>query len=141
MAKAVGRALPISTKSSVEVCNFIRNKSLQDVKKILEAVIKEKKAIPFRIYNSDRGHKKSIGPGRYPKKIARELLKLVNAVEANAQFKGLDTSSLFISHICPQRAGKTWRFGRQRRRVMKKTNIEIMIKEKAKKPKETKKKK
>lgn len=134
MARAIGTALPISFKQSVEVCNFIKNKNINDVKKILQNVIKKETAIPFRIYNWDLGHKKKIGPGRYPEKASRTFIKLIEAVEANAQFKGLNTSNLVIAHVSAHKAGKAWHFGRKSRRRMKRTNIEIIVEEKTKEP-------
>lgn len=129
MAKAIGRGLPISTKHAVEICSFIRNKNLGEAKEILGKVIEKKQAIPFRRFKQV-GHKKKIGPGRYPKKASQQLLKLLNAVEANAQFKGLDTSSLVIKSIKANKAARMWHYGRQRRRKMKRTHIEIIAEEK-----------
>ena len=48
MAKAMGRNLPISFKQTVEVCNFIRNKSVNDAKEILKKVSEKKQMIPFK---------------------------------------------------------------------------------------------
>lgn len=136
MAKVVGRSLPVSEKFSVEICNFIRNKSTSKAKEILKSVIEGKKAIPFKKFNKDLSHKKRIGPGRYPKKSAIEIIKLLESVEANAQFKGLNTSNLEIKHICAHLASRPWRYGRQRRRKAKRTNIEIIVKEKKEEKKE-----
>ena len=66
MARAIGMVLPISFKQSVEICSFIKNKSITDAKKALNNAIEKKAAIPFRRYNWDLGHKRKIGPGRYP---------------------------------------------------------------------------
>src|SRR3989338_5942296 len=129
MARAVGMALPISFKQSVEVCRFIKNKKVDDAKKLLERVIQKKTAVPFKKYNFDLAHKKKIGPGRYPESASKEILKLIEAVEANAQFKGLSTSSLFINHISAHKASKSRHIGRKTRRVMKQANIEIVVKE------------
>lgn len=130
MARAFGRSMPISFKQSIEVCNFVRNKSLQQAKKILAEVMEKKRAIPFRRFNTDLGHKKKIGPGSYPIKTSQELLKLLEDVEANAQFKGLNANNLVISHLSPKKAAKAWRYGRQRRRTMKRTDVEVVVKEK-----------
>jgi len=138
MARVVGRSLPVSTKFSVEICNFIRNKNTSEAKEILQDVIGGKRAIPFRIFNKDLSHKRKIGPGRYPKKSAIEIVKLLESVEANAQFKGLNTSNLYITHINAHLASRPWRYGRQRRRKAKRTHIEIVVEEK--KSKEEKKK-
>ena len=129
MARVVGRSLSISAKQSVEICSFIKNKGVQEAKNILKKDIEKKQAGPFKRYNRDRGHKTKIGPGRYPEKASEEILKLLDAVEANAQFKGLNTSNLIISHICSHKAQKSWHYGRKRRRKMKRTHLEIIVKE------------
>lgn len=133
MARAIGMTLPISFKQSVEICSTIKNKKTNDAKKMLQDVSAKKLAIPFKRFNSGIGHKKSIGPGRYPEKASREIIKLIEVVEANAQFKGLNTSNLVIAHISAHKAPKAWHFGRKTRRKMKRTNIEIIVQEKQKK--------
>ena len=130
MARVIGAALPISFKQSVEICRFVNNKGTNDAKKILHRVIEGEVAIPFRRYNWDLSHKKKTGPARYPKKASKELIKLIENVEANAQFKGLNTSNLVITHISAHKAGKSLHFGRKSRRKMKRTNIEIVVSEK-----------
>lgn len=133
MAKAMGRALPISFKQTVEVCNFIRSKNVNDAKDILKNVAEKKMVVPFKKFNRDLGHKKKSGAGRFPVKVSKELIKLLEAVEANAQFRGLNTSNLTIMHICAHKGSKAWHFGRKRRRQMKRTNIEVIVEERAKK--------
>ena len=135
MARAIGMALPISFKQGVEICKFIENKKTADVKKTLQGVIDKKIAVPFNRYNWDLGHKKKIGPGRYPEKASKHIIKLIESVEANAQFKGLNTSNLIIAHISAHKCGKSWHYGRQSRRQMKRTNVEIVVEEKTKKEK------
>lgn len=132
MARAVGVALPISFKQSVEICGFIKNKNVNDAKKLLQDVIEKKIAIPFRRYNWDLGHKKKTGPARYPERASKEFIKLIEDVEANAQFKGLNTSNLVIAHIATHKAAKAWHYGRKTRRKMKRTNVEIVVEEKSK---------
>ncbi len=130
MARAVGIALPISLKYSVEICRFIKNKKVSSAKNMLQDVIEQKRAVPFRRYDFDLGHKKKIGPGRYPQKASKEFIRLIENVEANAQFKGLNTSNLIITHISAHNAGKSWHYGRKSRRKMKRTNLEIFVEEK-----------
>lgn len=137
MAKALGLALPISFKQSVEICSFIKNRNVAAAKKILNNVVEHKLAIPFKRYNFDLSHKKKIGPGRYPEKASREFIKLIEDAESNAQFKGLNTSNLAILHISAHKASKAWHYGRKTRRTMKRTNVEIIVEEK---PKTTKQK-
>lgn len=130
MARVIGRALPISTKQCIEICNFIRYKDLGKVKDTLNKITEKKVAVPFKRFRGI-GHKRKIGPGRFPIKASKEILKLSESVEANAQFKGLDTSSLFIKHIKADKASKTWHYGRKRRK-MKRTTVEIIVEERKK---------
>ena len=131
MARAQGLSLPISRKQSIEICSFIRGKGIAYAKSVLQGAIDEKKAIPFRKYNMNTPHKRKIGPGKYPVKSSMEILKLIESAEANAQFKGLNTSRLHIRHISANHAPKALHFGRKSRRRMKRTNIEIVVEEKA----------
>jgi len=131
MAKIAGRSLSISTKQAIEICNFVRNKNIQKMKMFLEGVIKKEKIVPFTRFNKGIGHKPGIGPGRYPIKTAKGILMLLKSVESSAQFKGLNTSNLIIGHIKADKASNTWHYGRKRRRKMKRTNIEIILVEKA----------
>ncbi len=129
MARAIGVALPISFKQSVEICRFIKYRNINDAKVILHKVVEKRIPVPFRRYNMDLGHKKKIGPGRYPKNASKEIIKLIESAEANAQFKGINTSNLIITHISAHNAGKAWHYGRKSRRRMKRTNIEIVVEE------------
>ena len=131
MARAIGISLPISFKQSIEICNFIRNKSVNHVKEVLNKVISQEQAIPFRRFNNGMGHKRNIAAGRYPKKASTEILNLINHVEANAQFKGLNTANLVITHINANKASKVMHSGRKRSRRAKRTNVEIVVQEKA----------
>jgi large subunit ribosomal protein L22 len=131
--RAVGRSLPISTKVSVEICNFLRKRQLQNVKEILERVIKKDQAIPYKRFNMDVGHKPGkIASGRYPKKASTEILNIMKNVEANAQMKGFNTNNLEVIHLCAHKASRPWHHGRQRRQLMKRTHIEVVVAESAK---------
>ena len=131
MARAIGKSLPISFKQSVEICRFIKNRNTDDIKRILQSVMKKKTAIPFTKYNSDLAHKRKVGPGRYPEKASIEFIKLIESAESNAQFKGLNTSNLIIAHVSAHKASKVWHSGRKSRRKMKRTNVEIVVEEKS----------
>ncbi|TKJ17458.1 50S ribosomal protein L22 [Candidatus Woesearchaeota archaeon B3_Woes] len=130
MARTVGRALPISTRHAIEISNYIRGKNVQKMKTFLEGVIKKEKVVPFTRFNKGVGHKKGMGPGRYPLKASTEILSLLKSAEANAQFKALNTANLIIGHINANQGSNTWHYGRQRRRKMKRTNMDIILVEK-----------
>ncbi len=131
MARGLGRSLPISTKQAIVVCDYMRNKKLSRIKSEFDEVIKLKRAIPFNKFNMDTGHKKGMGPGKYPKKTCENILNLIKSIEANAQFKGLNSNNLFITFCCANKAAGQWHYGRHRGRVMKKTHVEMVVEEKS----------
>lgn len=142
-ARAMATNLPISTKHSIEICNFMRHKPLEKAKKILNKVIEQKEPIPFKRFKHNVGHRKgNIAAGRYPLKASKHVLKLLNQVETNAQDKGLNPNNLVIKHIKADHGSTMWHRGRQSRQKMKRTNLEVITEEVSKetKPKEEKKK-
>ncbi len=140
VATVNGKDLPISTKHAIEICNFIRGKNLLLSKDFLGKVLEKKKAVPFRRFNRDMGHRPgSVGPGRYPQKASSIILKLLESLEVNAQNKGLDTASLYLKTVVPNKGSNVWHYGRQRRRRMKLTHIFMLAEEKAEKKEEKKK--
>ena len=129
-AKAYGRDLGISTKKSVEICNNLRGKQLKRAEQILEKAIAKEQPIVMKRYIKDMAHKKGMATGKYPVKAAVAILKILKNAESNAQNKGLSTKDMIVYHIVAHKASTPWRFGRQRRRKMKRTHIEIVLLEK-----------
>lgn len=105
-AIAAGRDLRISYKDTVEILNAIRGLKLDEAKKLLEDVIKMRRPIPYRVHNGKVGHKRGMGPGRYPVKAAKAVLKVLLNAEANAEYKGLDTSKLWVVHAAAHKGMK-----------------------------------
>ena len=136
IASAKALNLPISTKHSVEISHQLRYKNTTFAKQFLEKVAALKEAVPYRRFRRDIGHKKGMSTGRFPQKAAKEFLRLVKAVESNAQVKGLNTSNLKIIKLVSNKAPIPLTGGRQRHGT-KRTHIEIEVKE----GKETKKEK
>jgi large subunit ribosomal protein L22 len=128
-ATAKSLNLPISTKQSYEIANFLRRKKLSTAKKLLEQVLKKKIAVPYKRYNRDTGHKPGIASGRYPEKASKALLMLLDSVEANADNKGLDTENLIISELRSTQGTQQWHAGRLRRRRMKRTHLYVRVEE------------
>ncbi len=102
-ARAIGRELPISPKKAVELCRALRGKSIEDAKEYLERVIAKRQAVPMRRYHTMVAHKKGVGPGRYPVKVARHMLKVIQSAEENAGYKGLDVDSMRIKILVAHR--------------------------------------
>ena len=130
IATARAENLPVSRKFSIEIANFIRGKDVEKAKKLLTGVLRKEVAVPFKRATFDRGHKRGIGPGRYPEKATEEILKLINSAEANAQNQGLNTGSLLIASILVNKGTTQWRYGRQKKRQAKRTHIELTLAEK-----------
>ena len=131
LVKVIGRDLPVSTKQSIEICSFIKNKTLAEAKSMLEKTKQKQLAVPFRRFSEGAGHKKGVkgvAGGKYPFKTASYFLNLFKALEANAQNKGL-SSELKIIHACAQRAARPMRYGRKRRISMKRSHVEIVAEE------------
>jgi len=128
-ATAKSLNLPISTKQSYEIANFIRKKNLAKAKIMLQQVIDHKIAVPYKRYNRDTGHKRGIAAGRYPEKACGEFLRLLNSVEANADSKGLDNEKLFISELRSTQGTHQYHAGRLHRRRMKHTHLYIKVEE------------
>ncbi len=144
-AKAVGKSLSISYKHSKEVCDFIRGKKAVTAVKMLNDVMALKRAVPYKRFKRDLAHKTKIGPGRYPVKTARNVLEVLESAISNAEYKGLNTDELIVSHICSHKASTPYRYGRHRGRKMKRSHVEIVLEQpegtKPKKKQSTKKQK
>ncbi|UCH88991.1 MAG: 50S ribosomal protein L22 [Thermoplasmata archaeon] len=135
-ARAIGYELRISPKHSVEICSKLRGMMLEDAKKYLEDVIALKKAIPFKRYKKYVGHRrgKGYGPGRFPQRAAKEILRLLEHVEHNAEYGGLDTENIQIVHMSAYR-GRVYQgrmpraHGRATEWNTETVNIEIIVEE------------
>lgn len=133
-ARAIGRELPISPRHSVIICRHIRGWPLEKAKDFLSDVTKLKAAVPDRRYGGTAHRPGKVGPGRYPEKAARLILKVLQGAEANAEYKGLVTEDMVIAHIAAHR-GRAWqgRFQRARGRATPKVretvNIEVVLRE------------
>ncbi len=98
-AKAYGYELHCSLKDSKNLAYAIRGMKTEDAKKYLEEIIIMKRPLRAVFHNGKRAHQKGIGPGSYPKKAARYLLKTVENAANNAEYKGFDTDNMKIAHI------------------------------------------
>lgn len=133
-AKALAHELHISPKHAVEICRELKHRPLKSAKSILQDVIALKRAIPMRRYNHDVPHRPGIGPGRYPKRAATELLRLLKDAESNAEYKGLDAERLVVAHMAARRGrviqGSTPRaYGRFSRKNVETVTVEVVLQE------------
>jgi len=131
-ATASGRDLRMSPKASREVCKYIRGMMLEKAKERLREVIDLKRPVPYFVPH--RGGVEGFDAGRYPVKAAGEILKLLEAVEANAEFKGLYPDRLKIMHIAAHRARVIRKyipraFGRASPYFERMTHVEVAVEE------------
>ena len=101
-ARASGRELRMSPKAAREICQELRGKRLEAAKTYLGEVIELKKAVPYRRHDRKVGHRRGLrkaDTGRYPVKASREILRVLENAENNADYKGLDLERLRVTHI------------------------------------------
>jgi large subunit ribosomal protein L22 len=136
-ALASGRDLRIKPKVTREICNTLKGMKLEDAKNLLEDVIEKKRPIPYKRYRRKIPHRKNLighDAGRYPEKAAKEILKLLNSVESNAEFKGLYADRLRIIHLATQRGRVIKKFiprafGRASPYYKHLTHVEVAVEE------------
>ncbi len=106
MARASGRELRISPKAAREVCHYIRHMNLRQAQAFLERVVAKEQPVPYRRHRKEVSHKSGLDgwyAGKYPVKVAQQMLSLLSELEANAEEKGLDTEHLKLVHAVAHR--------------------------------------
>jgi large subunit ribosomal protein L22 len=136
IAKVFGKNLRISQKHAREISTQLKGKRLNRAKEYLMEVIEMERAVPFKRYKKKMGHKKlhKWDTGRYPVKASKKILKLLEEVESNAEYKGLDVDKLRIIHISAYKGlvipGWMPRaYGRATPSNERTTNIEVVVEE------------
>jgi large subunit ribosomal protein L22 len=132
VAKAQSVNMDVSFKHCAEICREIKGMKLLRAREFLKNVIERKEFVPFRRYNRGVGHRKGGTPGRYPEKASKLILKILDNVQANAEFKGMDEEKLKVVHA-QAHSGPTYdrRFskGRWKRANIETTSVEVIVKE------------
>ncbi len=133
--KGKGSYLPISPKISVEVCRAIKGQPVENAKKILKDAIELKRPIRYYRYKKDTPHKpgKGFGAGRYPVKVSKYILEVLENAIANATYLNMDPERLYVKIARSERVISKEKKGRY-------SNIEIIVAEREKEKKPTKKK-
>ena len=95
-----GRDLPISPKKTMVVCKLLNNKKIDPSIKLLEDLVSQKKGIKMN-------KREVLKPGKgtkYPINVAKQLIKLLKSLNANASVKGIDTNKIILSAKADQAA-------------------------------------
>lgn len=109
-AKAMLRERPMSHKHSKEVARAIKGMTAGEAAEYLEAVVNEERSVPFKSHNSDVGHRSDIDgwdAGRYPEKVSKAFLDLLENAVGNADHQGFDGESMTISHVAAHKVGES----------------------------------
>lgn len=131
--KAMGYEIPMSFKKAMEICRALRGKKVPQAINFLEDVIALKVPVPMKKHKKKVAHKNIPGwyAGRYPQKTAREILKVLNNLKANAEYKGLKPEELVIVHAQAKKGRAIKRyvpraFGRAVPKVKQLTTVEFV---------------
>ena len=96
--RAALREKKISHKHARETAVAIKGMSIEKARDYLQRVIIHESSVPFRRYKNQVGHRTDPGvmSGRYPEKTVTEMIKLLDNLESNAEYKGMDLDRLKI---------------------------------------------
>jgi len=130
------REKTISHKHAREIAVKIKGMSIESARNYLQDVIRLKRAVPFRRYHNEVGHKSDTGvmAGRYPQKAANEFVKLLDNLESNAEYRGMDLDRLKIINATVHKGRKIDRFtpramGRSSPKINILTHVELVAQE------------
>lgn len=99
--RASARESDISPKTAREVCRSIVGLSLPEARTLLQDVVALKRPVAFRRFKLKGGHRSELQgfpAGGYPEKSAGEVLKVLENLQSNAEFKGLNADRVKIVH-------------------------------------------
>jgi large subunit ribosomal protein L22 len=132
------RESDISHKHAREIALAVNGLTVEKARNFLEDVVDHKIAVPFRRYNNEVAHRSNIrdgfSAGRFPKKASNEFLRLLDNLESNAEYKGMDLDRLAIVSCVIHKGTKLERFtpramGRSSPKIDTLVHIEIVAKE------------
>lgn len=134
--RASMREQDISHKHAREVGVAINGLAIEKARDYLQAVVNRQRAIPFGRFNGQVGHRSDPGmmAGRYPQKTAKEFLKLIDSLESNAEYNGMDLERLKIINVTTHKGTKVKRFipramGRATPKNNVRTHVEMVARE------------
>jgi len=130
------REKTISHKHAREIAVAIKGMKIEKARDYLQDVVKLKRAVAFRRYHNEVGHKSDTGvmSGRYPQKAANEFIKLLDNLESNAEYRGMDLDRLRIVNATVHKGRKIERFipramGRASPKIDILTHVELVAQE------------
>lgn len=133
-SRALGSEISVSPKHCREVCKMLTGMKVEDAKKYLQGVIDLKTPVPYTRFKMFLNPKPKVGPARYPKKAAKEILRVLESAQSNAEYKGLESDNMRVKlaaahrgriekSYMPRAQGRSSPWNEQT------TNIEIILEE------------
>ena len=133
-SRATGSEISVSPKHCREVCKMLTGMKVEDAKKYLQGVIDIKTPVPYTRFKMFLNPKPKVGPARYPKKAAKEILRVLESAQSNAEYKGLESDNMRVKlaaahrgriekSYMPRAQGRSSPWNEQT------TNIEIILEE------------
>jgi ribosomal protein L22 len=116
-----GISVPISTKHSMAICNFIRGKEIDKALVLLEQASLKKIPIPMR---GEIPHRKGIMSGRYPINAIGHFIKLLKGLKANAIVKDIEFEKYRIACKANLASRPYRRFGKGK---FKRTHVTLKL--------------
>ena len=139
IAKAMMKNKPVSLKYSREIISNIKGQKVEKSIAWLKRIASMKDFLPLRVYNKKVGHRKGEAQhfskiGRYPIRCVNAFLELLESVKSNADYKGLDSENLLITHMFASQGFSRMTYQSQGRisgkaRKSKSTHLEIIVRE------------
>jgi Ribosomal protein L22p/L17e. len=117
-----GNNVGISTKQSMAICKFIKNKDINTAIAGLEQVIAMKKALPMK---GELPHRKGGVIGRYPITACKAFVQLLKNLNANASVNNINEPYIYFAKA-DKASSPFRRFGSRR---FKRSNILLMVRE------------
>ncbi|OYT26252.1 MAG: 50S ribosomal protein L22 [Thermoprotei archaeon ex4572_64] len=110
IVKARGHEYRISWKKAVEVASFIKYFTLKQAQDYLKRVIELKTPIPIRRFTRKQAHHTTPWRGwpiaKWPIRVSRAFLEVLENLENNAIYKGLDIDRVVLVHIATHKGIK-----------------------------------
>lgn len=131
-AKGMITEADMSPKMTVETCRAIKGMKVNKAKEYLKKVIKQEEFVPLTKHNKKQPHRKGGQPGKYPEKVCKKILKLIENIENNAEQKNIDPEELKIVHTAAHKSRALKRVfpkgTRRKNRKKEQVNVEMMAK-------------
>jgi large subunit ribosomal protein L22 len=135
--RASGREVNISPKVAREVAVTIKGMKIPKAIALLELVEEKKMAVAMRRHKLKVGHRSQLSgfpSGSFPVKPAKAFIEVLQNLQSNSEFKGLDPERVEIVHAAAY-AGRTVKdfvpraFGRSSPNFHQLVHIELVGKE------------